>query len=67
MACQRLRDALIAVWGQVPGDPRAEPYEERGAAGWVLVGIACRAGDVLVMGADRGGLLARMVPCKLSR
>lgn len=67
MACQRLRDALIAVWGQVPGDPRAEPHEERGAAGWVLAGIACRAGDVLVMGADRDGLLARMVSCKLSR
>ena len=46
MACQRLRDALIAVWGQVPDDPKVEPHVERGAAGWVLVSIACPPGDV---------------------
>ncbi len=32
-ACQRLRDALISVWGKLPDDPRAEPHVERGAAG----------------------------------
>jgi nucleotide-binding universal stress UspA family protein len=67
MACQRLRDALIAVWGEVPDDPRVEPHVERGAAGWVLVSIACRPGDVLVVGAGRRGTLARMVSCKVSR
>ena len=66
-ACQRLRDALIAVWGQVPDDPRREPHVVRGAAGWVLVSIACRPGDVLVVGAGRRGALARMVSCKVSR
>jgi len=66
-ACQRLRDALIAVWGEVPDDPPVQPHVERGPAGWVLVTIACRAGDLLVMGAGRRGALARMVSCKVSR
>jgi len=66
MACQRLRDALIAVWGDVP-DPRVQPHVERGAAGWVLVSIACRPGDLLVVGAGRRGALARTVSCQVSR
>jgi nucleotide-binding universal stress UspA family protein len=67
IACQRLRDALVAVWGEVPDDLRVEPHVERGAAGWVLVSIACRPGDVLVVGAGHRGALARMVSCKVSR
>jgi nucleotide-binding universal stress UspA family protein len=67
MACQRLRDALIAVWGEVPDDPRVQPHVERGAAGWVLVNIACRPGDLLVVGAGRRGALARTVSCRVSR
>jgi nucleotide-binding universal stress UspA family protein len=67
MACERLRDALIAVWGEVPDDPRVEPHVEQGAAGWVLVSLACRPGDMLVVGAGRRGALARMVSCRVSR
>jgi len=66
-ACQRLRDALIAVWGQVPDDRMVQPRVERGPAGWVLVSIACRPGDLLVLGAGRRGPLARMAACKVSR
>jgi nucleotide-binding universal stress UspA family protein len=67
MACQHLRDALIAVWGEVPDDPRVQPHVERGAAGWVLVSIACRPGDQRVVGAGRRGALARTVSCQVSR
>ena len=67
LACGRLRDALIAVWGEVPGDPLVQPQIERGPAGWVLVNLACRPGDVLVVGAGRRGALARMAFPKVSR
>jgi nucleotide-binding universal stress UspA family protein len=67
MACQRMRDALIAVWGEVPDDPRVQPHVERGAAGWVLVSIACRPGDLLAVGAGRRGALARTISCQVSR
>src|SRR2546429_419486 len=30
LAGQRLRDALLAVWGEVPGDPLVQPRVERG-------------------------------------
>jgi nucleotide-binding universal stress UspA family protein len=64
---QRLRDALIAVWGEVPDAPMVETHVERGAAGWVLVSLACRRGDLLVVGAGRRGALARTVSCRVSR
>jgi nucleotide-binding universal stress UspA family protein len=67
LARQQLRDALIAVWGEVPRDPLVEPHVERGPAGWVLVKLACRPGDVLVVGAGRRGALARVVFPKVSR
>jgi len=53
LACQRLRDALVAVWGEVPGDPRVQPHVEHGPAGWVLVNLASRPDGVLVVGAGR--------------
>jgi nucleotide-binding universal stress UspA family protein len=67
LACHRLRDALIAVWGEPPNDPLVQPHVERGPAGWVLVNLACRPGDVLVVGAGRRGALARMIFSKVSR
>ena len=67
VAARRLRDALAAAWGQVPDDLRVEPHVERGPAGWVLVSLACRPGDVLVVGAGRRGALARAARCKVSR
>jgi nucleotide-binding universal stress UspA family protein len=67
LACQRLRDALMAVWGEVPGDPRVQPHVERGPAGWVLVNLASRPDDVLVVGAGRRGTLGRLAFSKVSR
>lgn len=66
-ACRLLRDALIAVWGEIPDDPTVQPHVEPGPAGWVLVNIACRPDDLLVMGAGRRGALARVGACKVSR
>lgn len=66
LARQQLRDALVAVWGEVPGDPLVQPHVERGPAGWVLVNLACRPDDVLVVGAGRRGALARLAFSKVS-
>jgi nucleotide-binding universal stress UspA family protein len=67
LACQRLRDALMAVWGVVPVDPRVQPHVERGPAGWVLVSLASRPDDVLVVGAGRRGALGRLAFSRVSR
>jgi nucleotide-binding universal stress UspA family protein len=67
LACHRLHDALIAVWGEVPYDPLVQPHVERGPAGWVLVNLAQRPGDVLIVGAGRRGALARMAYSRVSR
>jgi Universal stress protein family len=67
MACQQLREALVAVWGEVPDDPMVQPRAERGEPGWVLVSIACCPDDLLVVGAGRRGALARAVSCRVSR
>ncbi len=66
-ACQRLRDALQAVWGEIPAAPSVQPLVERGEAGWILVSIACCPGDLLVVGAGRRGALARVISGKVSR
>ncbi len=67
LACRQLRDALIAVWGEVPDDPLVQPHVERGPPGWVLVNLACRPGDVLVVGAGRRGALARLAFSRVGR
>ena len=67
LASRRLHDALIAVWGEIPDDPLVEPHLERGVAGRVLVTLACRPGDVLIVGAGRRGGLARAAFSKVSR
>jgi nucleotide-binding universal stress UspA family protein len=66
-ACERLRDALTAIWGEVPADPPVHPLVHRGEAGWILVSVACSPGDLLVVGAGRRGALTRMVSGKVSR
>src|SRR5215471_4551194 len=66
LACQRLREALVAVWGEVPGDPLVQPHVERGPTGWVLVNLACRPDDVLIVGAGRRSALARLAFSKVS-
>jgi nucleotide-binding universal stress UspA family protein len=67
LASRRLRDALVAVWGVVPDDPLVQPHLERGRAGCVLVSLARRPGDVLVVGAGRRGALARVALSRVSR
>jgi len=67
LACRRLRDALMAVWGDVPGDPQVRPHVERGPAGWVLVNLASRPDDVLVVGSGRRGAPGRLAFSKVSR
>jgi len=67
LACQQLNDALIAVWGEIPDDPLVQPHVERGPAGWVLVNLACRPDDVLVVGAGRRGALERLAFSRVSR
>ena len=67
LAQQRLRDALIAVWGEVPADSLVQPRVERGPPGRVLVSLACRPDDVLVVGAGRHGALARLAFSRASR
>jgi nucleotide-binding universal stress UspA family protein len=66
LACQRLREALVAVWGEVPGDPLVQPRVERGPAGWVLVNLGHRPDDVLAVGAGRRNALARLAFSKVS-
>ena len=67
LACQQLRDALVAVWGKVPDDPLVQPQIQRGPAGRVLVTLACRPDDVLVVGTGRRGALARLAFSRVSR
>jgi nucleotide-binding universal stress UspA family protein len=67
LASRQLREALIAVWGEVPNDPLVQPRIERGPTGWVLVNLACRPDDVLVVGAGRRGPLGRLACSRVSR
>lgn len=67
MACQRMRDSLLAVWGEEPADPSVRPQVEEGPAGWVLVSVARRPGDVLVIGAGRRGPVRRIAGRRVSR
>ena len=67
LASQQLRDALMAVWGEVPDDPRVQPHVERGPVGWVLVNLASRPDDGLVVGAGRRGTLGRLAFSKVGR
>lgn len=66
-AWQRLRDAFDAAFGGIPADVRAEPLVQRGEAGRVLVNVASRAGDLLVVGTGRHGALGRLRHGKVSR
>ncbi len=66
-ALRRLRDALSAACGGVPGDLRVDLCVERGEAGPVLVDAACRPDDLLVVGTGRRGVLARVVAGRVSR
>jgi nucleotide-binding universal stress UspA family protein len=67
MARRRMHEALLAVWGEDPHDPRVRPWIQQGPPGRVLVSLACRPGDVLVVGAGRRDLLRRLAGPPVSR
>jgi len=67
MACQRLDDALAAVWGESRREPGVQPQAERGPAGWVLVNVADHSGDLLVIGAGHGGPVRNALRCRVVR
>jgi nucleotide-binding universal stress UspA family protein len=57
-AWQRLWAALEAAWGRIPADLSVQPVVQRGQPGQVLVALACRLDDLLVVGAGRRGMVA---------
>jgi nucleotide-binding universal stress UspA family protein len=58
-ARKRLWAAFEAGLGGVPADLTVEPHVERGATGEVLVLLADRPDDLIVIGTGRRGLLTR--------
>jgi nucleotide-binding universal stress UspA family protein len=58
-AHKRLLEAFDAGLGGIPDDLNVEPHVERGETGLVLVDIADRPDDLLVIGTGRRGLLVR--------
>lgn len=67
MAWERMRGALLAVWGEEPPDHWVQPRVEDGPAGWVLVNVARNPGDVLVIGAGRRRRPPRLAGRRVSR
>jgi nucleotide-binding universal stress UspA family protein len=66
-AWQRLWEAIDLAFGRIPEDVAIEPDVIRGEPGHVLVGIACQADDLLVIGAGRRGNLAHALSCRIGR
>jgi nucleotide-binding universal stress UspA family protein len=57
-AWQRLWAALDAAWGLIPDDLSVQPAVQRGPPGQVLVALASRPDDLLIVGAGRRGMVA---------
>jgi nucleotide-binding universal stress UspA family protein len=66
-AWQRLRYTMELAFGSIPTDLLVEPLVVRGDPGAVLVNVANDEEDVIVVGAGRRGMLARMSACRVSR
>src|SRR5262249_26318314 len=66
-AQQRLLESIEAAWGGVPDGVQMTPTVVRGPAGEVLVGLADQHNDVIVVGARRRGVLARIGHAGTSR
>ena len=57
-AWQRLWAALEVAWGpQLPDGLSVQPVVQRGQSGQVLVALACRPDDLLIVGAGRRGIV----------
>jgi nucleotide-binding universal stress UspA family protein len=66
-AWQRMWAALDAAFGGLPADITTQPLVLRGKPGPVLTGVARHAGDLLIIGAGRRGLLGRLGGRDISR
>ena len=66
-AREALKDALANAFGDMPAHVNTQPLIARGEAGRVLVDVADRAGDLLVIGAGRRGAIRRLVGGRTSR
>ena len=66
-ARQRLHRAIELALGGAPDDVVFQSDVQRGDPGHVLVSVACRPDDVLVIGAGRRGPLAHAMSCRVSR
>jgi nucleotide-binding universal stress UspA family protein len=66
-AWRRLWSSIDAAWGGPPEDIEMWPVVARGSAGEVLVGLANRPDDVIVIGAGRRGPIARAVHGRVAR
>jgi hypothetical protein len=62
-AWQLLWDTLDRAFGGLPAGIATQPAVRRGKPGSVLAGLACRPGDILVIGAGRRGRLRRLLCC----
>src|SRR5215472_7774181 len=67
MAWQRIMGSVTAAWGGLPIDVPTSVVIGRGTPGQVLVALADRDDDVLVVGAGRRGPLARIVHGSVAR
>jgi nucleotide-binding universal stress UspA family protein len=66
-ARMRLRSALDAAFGGLPPDVPIQPQVVRGEPGQMLVRIACREDDLLVIGAGRRSRIGRILHAGVSR
>jgi nucleotide-binding universal stress UspA family protein len=66
-ARKRLREAFEAGLGGVPPDLMVEQHVERGDTGQVLVEIADRPDDLIVIGTGRRGALSRLLHRSVGR
>jgi nucleotide-binding universal stress UspA family protein len=66
-AWQRLWDTLDAAFDGLPASIATQPVVLRGKPGRALTLLACKPGDLLVIGAGRRGLLRRLGRCGVSR
>ena len=66
-AWQRLRESIDAAWGGPPDDIAMWSAVVRGNTGQVLVSLASRPDDVIVVGAGRRGPLARICRGQVAR
>jgi nucleotide-binding universal stress UspA family protein len=66
-ARQRLDSALHTAFGGLPAGVLTQPVVIRGQPGQSLVGVACEAGDLLVIGAGRRTRVSRALVSGVSR